>query len=187
MAQSKILLDTNSYLRLAKSIHPLLFVEFGSDLNCLYVLRELDEEYARSRRLQSKFGWVNEEIYLQNRGKHLTLAKSERQQVALAKEYLWDHVLQELPGPSPIDCLALAYGLVLSIPVVTDDGDMHKLASVFGIKVISSLQLMSLMLQCNHIEMRQVRQVVAYWSYEIDLPRNFAADYRATFGEEPPT
>src|SRR5690606_4044435 len=44
VAQRKILVDTNSYLRLAQSIHPLLFSEFGPNACCLYVLKELDDE-----------------------------------------------------------------------------------------------------------------------------------------------
>ena len=44
MPQSKILVDTNSYLRLAKSIRPLLFVPFGDKEYCLYILSELNEK-----------------------------------------------------------------------------------------------------------------------------------------------
>lgn len=54
MPQSKILLDSNSYFRLAKSIHPLLFQEFGNKKYCLYVLPELDKEYERQPRLKNK-------------------------------------------------------------------------------------------------------------------------------------
>ena len=34
MAQRKILLDSNAYLRLAQTIHLLLHVEFGDDCHC---------------------------------------------------------------------------------------------------------------------------------------------------------
>ncbi|MEA9390931.1 hypothetical protein SJI19_10305 [Acerihabitans sp. TG2] len=44
MPQSKILVDTNAYLRLAKTIRPLLFVTFGDNEYCLYILPELIEE-----------------------------------------------------------------------------------------------------------------------------------------------
>ena len=44
MAQSKILVDTNTYLKLAKTIRPLLFAPFGDDENCLYILPELNDE-----------------------------------------------------------------------------------------------------------------------------------------------
>jgi hypothetical protein len=53
-----ILLDSNAYLRLAISIHPLLGQKFGKDdegTNVLRVIKKLDEEYLRNPRLQSKF------------------------------------------------------------------------------------------------------------------------------------
>ena len=55
MAQRKLLLDSNAYLRLAQSIHPLLFVEFGEDRTCLYLTEDFEREFARSRRLGTKF------------------------------------------------------------------------------------------------------------------------------------
>lgn len=58
MPQSKILVDSNSYFRLAKSIRPLLNVTFGDEDYCLYVLKELEKEYDRNSRLQTKFEWV---------------------------------------------------------------------------------------------------------------------------------
>lgn len=48
MPQSKILVDTNAYLRLAKTVRPLLFVPFGDNEYCLYILPELNEELAVS-------------------------------------------------------------------------------------------------------------------------------------------
>ncbi len=40
MGQSKILLDSNSYFRLAKDFGPLLNTTFSVDNYCLYVLKE---------------------------------------------------------------------------------------------------------------------------------------------------
>ena len=57
MPQSKILVDTNSYLRLAQTIRPLLFLPFGDGEYCLYILPELNVELS-NRRLKSKFPWV---------------------------------------------------------------------------------------------------------------------------------
>ena len=44
MPQSKILIDSNVYFRLAQSIRPLLQVEFGKEKYCLYVIKGLQEE-----------------------------------------------------------------------------------------------------------------------------------------------
>ena len=58
MAQSKILLDTTTYLRLAQSIHPLLGQTFGEKNFTLYVHKEIEIELKRSGRLQSEFSWI---------------------------------------------------------------------------------------------------------------------------------
>jgi hypothetical protein len=186
VAQSKILLDTNSYLRLAKSVHPLLFVPFGAEEHCLYVLRELDGEWARNPRLRTKFAWVSEAQYAENRRKPLTLSRTQRQDVEVFQGYLWDQVLREQLGASRLDCLALAHGAVLSIPVVTDDGDMRALGRDFAITTMPTLQLLALMRKCDHVTLVTVRQIAAFWAYEIDLPARFAADYRLLFCEDPP-
>ena len=186
MPQTKILLDTNSYLRLAKSIHPLLFACFGSADYCLYVLQELDVEISRSRRLQTKFNWVGNAEYVENRSKKLALSKAQKANVAVAYELLWDYVVNNHPGPSKVDCKALAHAHVLEIRVVTDDEDMRSLAEIFSIETLRTLDLLKIMLDCGHVSIQRVRQIAAYWNYEIDLPKNFRSDYAAIFGETSP-
>jgi len=186
MAQSKILLDSNSYFRLAKSIHPLLDVVFGDDNYCLYVLEELDDEFSRSRRLRDQFSWVADPEYASNRKKRLTLSRKERREIDQTIEYLTQNKMENLLGVSPVDIQCLAYGHVLGIPVVTDDGDMLDLANAFGIYAIKTLHLMEWMLSCGHIDMTKVHQVVGYWAYIGDKPGNFRADYQEIFGEDPP-
>lgn len=186
MAQRKILVDSNSYFRLAKEIHPLLFQEFGSDCYCLYVLDELQQEYERSSRLKTQFGWVNDPEFVENRKKRLAVSKQQKKDIGIAQEHLWDHVLNVQPGPSRVDTVVLSYGLVLAIPVVTDDIDLGVLAKTFGATVITTLDLMKLMLDCGHINLAQVRRICCYWSYANDRPANFSEDYRRLFGESPP-
>jgi hypothetical protein len=181
MAQSKIILDTNSYFRLAQSIHPLLFVEFGIPKYCLYVTPELDVELNRSPKLQTKFSWASEEEFASNRRRHPSLSRSDKKAVSDAYDFLWDHVQNQLPGPSRIDARNLAYGFVLRVPVVTDDRDMRELAAVFDIKTMSSLELMRLMCNCAHISTTKARQVYEYWKYLDDLPFNSHADFACLF------
>ena len=103
MAQSKILLDSNSYFRLAKSIHPLLDVVFGERDYCLYVLKELDEEYDNNRGLRKKFDWVNSDEYYQNRQKQLSVSKAHRKEIDLTIEYLWQYKIANQLGISSVD------------------------------------------------------------------------------------
>ena len=186
MAQSKILLDSNSYFRLARSIHPLLFQEFGEQRYCLYVLEELEQECARNPRLQNKFSWVNDPEYRENRQKRLALSRQQKKELTTVYEFLWNHVQTQLPGPSRIDVTILSHGYILGIPVATDDADMLALAKVFGVKVMKTLELLKLMLDKNHIDIATVRSVAAYWSYEDDRPKDYHKDYQRLFGEEPP-
>jgi len=186
VAQTKILLDSNSYFRLAKSIHPLLFEAFGEEAYTLYVLPELEKEYAKTPRLHCKFPWVLEPEFQNNRSKRLSLSKQQKNELPTVYEILWDYVQTELPGPSRVDVTVLSYAYILGIPVVTDDYDMIKLAEVFEITVWKTLDLLKLMLDCAHIDLKQVRRVVAYWGYVDDYPKDFTTDYRRLFGEAPP-
>ena len=186
MAQSKILLDTNSYIRLAKSIHPLLDVPFGEDNHCLYVLKELDIEFSRNKRLQTKFSWVDEDEYQSNRKKRLTLSKKDKRNIKLTVDFIRQHKIDNMLSVSEVDILCLAYGHALEIYVVSDDTDMLEAASVFYIKTMKTLELLHLMLECARVNLKQVRQIVAYWGYISDKPANFRQDYIDIFGEKPP-
>lgn len=186
MPQSKILLDSTSYFRLAKSIHPLLDVEFGTENYCLYVLNELDHEFDNNPRLQTKFAWVNNPEYRDNRTKKLYLSRKDKRAIKNTWGFIWDHTINNQIGLSRIDVIGLSHGYVLGIPVVTDDGDMREVAAVHVIQKMKTLELLALMLKCEHITMDKVRQIAAYWDYEIDKPKDFHKDYKRLFGELPP-
>jgi hypothetical protein len=182
MPQSKILVDTNSYFRLAKSIHPLLVAEFGEKNHCLYILPELDTELRKNPSLQTKFAWALESQYVANRKVHPTLSRKQQNEVALARGFIWDHVQTEMPGPSRIDAIYLSYGYVLKIPVVTDDRDMRELGAAFEIETMATLELMKIMLDCGHINRGKVKEIYGYWGYSNDVPYNAKADLARLFG-----
>jgi len=186
MARTRILLDSNSYFRLAKSIHPLLDREFGDTRYCLYVTPDLDAEFTNSPRLRRKFHWVNEPEYHANRMRPLQLSGAERKSILQAYDFIHNHARTEGFGVSPVDARALATAYVLQVQVVTDDRDMLFLAEAFGIQTLKTLALMQLMLNCGHIDMDCVRQIVRYWQYEKDTPAEFRKDYPLLFGEQVP-
>lgn len=186
MAQSKILLDSNAYFRLAQELHPLLFEEFGSERYCLYVLPELDQEYDRQPRLHRKFEWASRPEYADNRKTRLILSRKERTALATVKEFMWDTVQSEIPGPSPVDVAVLSYGYVLGIPVVTDDPDMRQLAEIYEVRTITALELLKIMMDSEKLDMATICRIVTYWQFNEDLPTGFNRNYRDLFGEEPP-
>jgi predicted nuclease of predicted toxin-antitoxin system len=186
MAQRKILLDSNAYFRLAQTIHPLLNVAFGTERNCLYAIRELQQEFGCSSRLKSKFHWVNEPEYAGNRRRSITIPKKAARKIAVTLSVLEGHARREGLGTSRVDVRALATASALEIPIVTDDGDMRTLAEAFGTEVMKTLELLRLMLDCGHVTMQQVVAAAGYWRYTRDLPRDYDADFRRLFRRRPP-
>ncbi|HUW61527.1 MAG TPA: hypothetical protein VMZ06_11010, partial [Candidatus Bathyarchaeia archaeon] len=186
---TRILLDSNSYFRLAQSIRPLLGVEFGNKRYCLYITRDLDKEFERNPALQTKFHWVREAEYKANRQNTLNLPQNRQAEARHLFDFLTNHARTENLSVSPVDVRTLCLGYMLGIPVITDDLDMLALANAFQIATMTTLDLVKLMLDENHIDMKKVRQICAYWQYERDLPSPFSLfrkQYKNLFNEEPP-
>ncbi|WP_282348383.1 DNA-binding protein [Pseudomonas sp. PS01301] len=186
MPQSKILTDTNSYLRLAHSIRPLLCIEFGDKNYCLYVLPETNSEIQKSSRLKTKFFWALEKEHCDERSQTVTVSRQQRKLIADAYSFIWDHVESELPGPSRVDAIYLAHSYVLGLPVVTDDRDMHLLAQAFDIKTQKTLDLLKLMVDSAHITLNSVTALVQYWHYNKDTPADFQIDLSRIFENQIP-
>lgn len=186
MAESRILVDSNAYFRLAQSIRPLLNATFGEQSYCLYVLKELQAEYEKNPRLKNTFPWVNEPEYRDNRSILLSVTRQEKPEIQRAYEFILHYARNVHPGVSKVDVLCLAHAEQLKIPVVTDDEEMRILASDYGIKTYNTLELLKLMLDCGYIEMEKIRQIAGYWLYLNDMPKDFRKDYRKIFDEEPP-
>jgi len=187
MAQTKILLDTNSYLRLAVNLHPLLFVTYGVEKSTLYVHKDLQDECARQPRLANKFDWINQPQFVENRKRSLSFSKAQKLEIEVNFDFMWGHVQTDGLSPSKIDTRILATALTLGVRVVTDDQGMLDLAAEFGVDTWTTLELMKSMLESGHITIDQVRRVVDQWVYDEDLPaRKLREPYKEFFGENPP-
>ncbi len=187
MTGRKIVLDTNSYLRLACTIHPLLSEEFGAAKNCLYVCPQFEKEYSRGSRIKTKFEWVNEVCYIENRKRKITVSRKETKEFRETTTWLLSHVLdmnfpKNESTPSKIDLEVLAIGIVLNVPVVTDDRAMHRVADEFGIETLSTLELLKLMFDCEYLKQETIISVVEYWHYLPDVPAKFKSEWNNLFG-----
>ena len=182
--QSRILIDSNAYFRLAQSIHPLLSQEFGSKRYCLYIIDGFEYEYFRSSRLKTSFSWVQQEEYTKNRAQKINRSKKEKNETAFNLEYLNETAKELELTTSPVDSEALALVMTLSIPVVTDDSDMLKLASEYEIRTMKTLELMKLMLDEGHIDNQKIDVITSYWDYSKDFPKDFVKDFSSIFGRE---
>ena len=160
--------------------NPLLFMPFGDNEYCLYILPELNDELTNYR-LANKFPWISEEEYRDNRKNFPTRGRKQKKEIAKTFEYVWDHVQTELPGPSRVGALYIAHAIELNIPVVTDDQDMTALAKVFDAQVMPTLALLRLMFDCGHTNMKTIRSLFKYWRYIDDRPANLEADFSRIF------
>lgn len=186
MAYKKILLDTNSYLRLGNSIRPLLNNPFGEDKYSLYIHKELQLELDRNSRIQNKFFWINEEEYLEERKNVITCSRKEKAEINTAYDFIWRY--QKDNGYSisreDIYCISVAY--VLNVTLVSDDSDLIQVAKDFDVNVLSTLGLLKLMLDNKHIDKNKIDAIVEYWKYNKDIPVNYKKDYKKLFKSTPP-
>jgi hypothetical protein len=186
MPHKELLLDTNSYLRLAKSIRPLLGEPFGKDNYALYIHKELQYELDRSQRLQSTFYWIEEEEYKKERKKIIRIQKSEEQDIDDVYEYIDAYKKGEGMNLSREDMLCIATAYVRKIPLVTDDKQMLITAKDFAVAAYRTIELLKLMEDNEFINHEKVDEIISYLKYINDFPIAFNKLYRSIYGSAPP-
>jgi len=164
---TQVLLDTNTYLRLAKRIRPAVGREFGQVPYVLVILKAVEDEVHRSARLRSVYPWFDEPEFADERkAKQTRLSEVEKQEIKLVQDVLQGTVQLDIAkyttGRSPpgsTDCWLLAYGKVKGAIVATDDLGMHTLASDFGLKVWHGFELLAKLRTARVVDNDLVREI----------------------------
>jgi predicted nucleic acid-binding protein len=180
MPQSKILVDTNTYIRLAQGINPLLSNQFGDEEYCLYILKEAHQELL-VQRLAKTHHWINEVEFLENRQSFPQIGRKQKREITENFGYMWEDAQEEFIGPSKVDVIYLATGLALNIPVVTDDKAMRALGLEHEVDMMSTMELLKLMFECDYISMKTVDGLIHYWIAFNDRPGDLGEDYERLF------
>lgn len=193
-----VLLDTNTYLRLAKRIRPLLGVKFGQKDYVLTILKDVEDEVHRNRALRSVFPWFDNEDFGKERdAKRVRLTVDERQAVENAQSILRAHVLAEVDRftekgrqpPSPTDCRVLAFGQIRPAIVVTDDLGMHLLAGDFELPIWHGWQLVAKMKSARLVDEGLVRDIYEALERNGDLTATWRdakhSEFARIFGAAP--
>lgn len=193
-----VLLDTNTYLRLAKRIRPLLGVKFGQKDYVLTVLKDVEDEVRRNRTLRFKFPWFDDEAFGNERdAAQVRLKAAERLALENAQSILRGHVLVDVDRyttggrqpPSDTDCRVLAFGQVRDAIVVTDDLGMHLLADDFELPIWHGWQLLAKMKTAKLVENDLVREIYAALERNGDLTATWVAakhtEFSRIFGQRP--
>lgn len=178
------LLDTNSYLRLAKRVRPLLGVPFGQKQYVLTVLLDVEREVKKSQRLSFRNPWFDEEELAEERdSKRVRLSVKEKGEIAAMQSIMLAHVRENVDlfvngqhasqPPGKVDCFCLAFGEVRSAIVVTDDLSMHTLAADFELKVWHGYEVLAKMLTAKAIDKDKVVEVYDALKANDDLTRTW--------------
>jgi hypothetical protein len=173
-----VLLDTNTYLRLAKRIRPLLGVRFGQKDYVLTVLKDVEDEVRRNQTLRFKFPWFDDEDFGTERdATQIRLSAAEKTALDNARSVLRGHVLTDIDRytakgrhpPSDTDCRVLAFGQVREAIVATDDLGMHLLAADFELPIWHGWQLLSKMKAAKKVDNDCIRDIYAALERNGDL------------------
>jgi hypothetical protein len=188
------LVDTNAYVRVARSATCILGDHAGLELR---LLPEIANECGRSPRLKSISPWIGQHPHPQQRSNWtLSLSKPDVDQVREAKKEMRDAVSDTLDdfrqrkksrgdsrsvlsGP---DNAVFYTAYALECGVVTDEGPLTLLCKEFEVPHYTTLELL------RHLELQsvlnrvQVEAMVKFWQYEKDTPKNWRKDYLRIFG-----
>lgn len=182
-----VLLDTCTYLRLAKRIRPMLGVKFGQKEYEITILPEIEKEVFHSSRLLHNFPWFSDkEIARERLSKQLKFNKEEKQALENATSIIYNWVLTHANNyknpPSPTDCKVLALGKIRHAIVVTDDLSMHILANEFQIPILHGYELLKKMLTAKLIDKALVKEIYSALDANSDLPRAWLENRDKIFG-----
>ena len=165
---TEVLLDTNTYLRLAKRIRPAVGRQFGQVPYVLVILKAVEDEVHRSAKLQFKNPWFDAPEFAQERlAKQVRLSAGDKAQIKLVQDVLLGVVQMDVDNytthrrspPGPTDCWLLAYGQVKEAIVATDDLGMHTLANEAGLKIWHGYELLAKLKTAKVVDAEKIREI----------------------------
>lgn len=165
---TEVLLDTNTYLRLAKRIRPAVGRQFGQVPYVVVILKAVEDEVHRSPRLKFHNPWFDEPEFAKERlAKQKRLTADDKSAMTLVQDVLLGMVQMEVDKytshgrhpPGATDCWLLAYAQVKNAVVVTDDLGMHTLASEAGLKVWHGFELLAKLRTAKVVDGDLIREI----------------------------
>lgn len=195
---TEVLLDTNTYLRLAKRIRPAVGRQFGQVPYVVVILKAVEEEVHRSPKLRFRNPWFDEtEFALERQAKQSRLSAQDRQDMKLVQDVLMGMVQLDVDkytshGRSPpgaTDCWLLAYGQVKGAIVVTDDLGMHLLAAEAHLLVWHGFELLAKLRTAKVVGNELIREIYDALERNGDLTQTWREakhnDFARIFGKRP--
>ena len=186
-----VLLDTNTYLRLAKRVRPFVGRQFGQVPYVLTILKVIEDEVHRSAHLRFRNPWFDQTEHAQERmAKQVRLSATEKTEVEVAQSVLRGWVQMDVDRftshgrspPGPADCWLLAFGQVRPAVVVTDDLGMHELVKDFpDIKVWHGYELLAKLRTAKVVSDTLIREIYEALEANDDLTRTWQEAKHSVF------
>jgi hypothetical protein len=193
------LVDTNSYVRIARSATCVLGDHAGLELRLTV---EIADECSRSSRLHNVTPWILQPPHPKHREDWTRpLSKPEEKLAKHARyelKYPLEDTLEDFAAKKrarndfrPVlsrpdkDLFFTAYALRFG--VVTDEQPLTVACKEFEVSHMSTLELLRHLETHNVLKRAQIEGMVRYWQYEKDEPKQWRAQYRKLFGEPLPT
>jgi hypothetical protein len=188
-----VLLDTNTYLRLAKRVRPFVGLKFGQVPYVLTILKVTEDEVHRNPHLQFRNPWFDQADHTQERmAKQVRLTVVEKAQIEAAQSVLLGWVRMDVDrftsqGRSPpgaADCWLLAFGQVRPAIVVTDDLGMHELVKDFPeIKLWHGYELLAKLRTAKVVGDHLIRAIYEALEANQDLTKTWQKAKHTTFSK----
>lgn len=199
---SVALIDTTSYLKLGRALHPLLGRAVGLPPRICRTISEVDREFEGKESLSATFYWVPQVEYADNRKENLLSAM----QIGMKDVMNWRTQIQgfarmnaneyrkrNLTPPSPADALLIAYAVVITqlhgirAAVVSDDGGVRFTVEELDLcDALSGYQLLELFLTHQYVDLPKVKALYSELDYLSELPADWRTNCHTTFGFKHP-
>jgi hypothetical protein len=170
MADIDILLDSNIYFHFAIDCHPLLPGDYqvNSDNYHLSVIDDLQSEFESSPRLQSKFYWIKEERYVENRANNIVdISSLSEKDIDNTVTYLKSF---STGSASPADLRAFAIAEIMELTIATDDLSMQQISDQIGLEYYTSLNMLELLYHSGTVDKVTLKRIVNFWVHNNDEP-----------------
>jgi len=194
MFAGTFLVDTNSYVRIAKSTQVILGDHGQLELR---LIPEIAKECDRSSRLKNVASWITQPPHPQTRQSWTLQLDAQSQKLIKDTKYdlkeALDDCLEDFAEKRKArgdfrNVLSLADQAIfftayaLGVGIVTDEGPLTHACKEFDVPHYTSLQLLKHLNETQVITDVLVSSIVKFWQYEEDLPSNWKRQYLDLFG-----
>jgi hypothetical protein len=177
-----LLIDSCSYFRIARNLHPLLGQPQGPTQYKLFIHLFFYDEFSKNSQLSTQFQWVNEPEFDDNRKNFCVNILEDRvKEIMRVYTTINSYKRQSKSNISEVDLYALSIAHVLNITLITDDCEMRTAAIEFEIDCMKTMDYLNYLYCDGIIDDPKLLEIFDYWIYDNDCPSDYNSDLSKYF------